>query len=140
MPLELDSLRNAVTALDEVVAKSEDDAFMAGLDRVARNAVKAGAIQHFEFTYELCWKFMKRWLEMNVSPAAVDGVSRRQLFRLAAENQLIEDVERWMRHHDARNRTSHTYEPAVAEEVYQAVHGFAQDARRLLDALDARND
>jgi len=140
MPLELDSLRNAVAALGEVVAKSEDDAFMGGLDRVARNAVKAGAIQHFDFTYELCWKFIKRWLEMNVSPAAVDGVSRRQLFRLAAENQLIEDVERWMRHHDARNRTSHTYEPAVAEEVYQAVHGFAQDARRLLDALDARND
>jgi len=27
MPLELDSLRNAVSALGEVVAKSEDDAF-----------------------------------------------------------------------------------------------------------------
>lgn len=140
MPLELDSLRKAVAALHSVVAKSDDTDFMRSLDDVARNAIKSGVIQHFEFTYELCWKFIKRWLETNISPAIADGVTRRELFRLAAENRLVNDVEQWMRHHDARNETSHTYNPEVAERVFAAAHVFARDARSLLLALEARND
>ncbi|TAK20697.1 MAG: nucleotidyltransferase [Chloroflexota bacterium] len=140
MPLALGSLRSASAALDAVLAKSDDTVLMASLDEVTRNAVKSGVIQHFEFTYELCWKFVKRWFEMNVGPSVADGVTRRELFRMAAENRLIADVEAWMRHHDARNLTSHTYDPRVAERVYAAAHGFAADARGLLAALEVRND
>ena len=42
MPLELDSLRRAVTALQAVVDKSDDAEFMRSLDDVARNAIRAG--------------------------------------------------------------------------------------------------
>lgn len=140
MALELSSLRNAVAALDAVAAKSSDTAFMQGLDDIARNAIRSGVIQHFEFTYELSWKFIKRWLEANVSATAVDGVTRRELFRLAAENKLIVDVDQWMLHHDARNVTSHTYNAKIADRVYRAALAFVQDARRLLEALEARND
>ena len=45
-----------------------------------------------------------------------------------------------MRHYDARNQTAHTYEPETAEKVYTAAHGFAGDAAKLLEALEARND
>lgn len=140
MPLDLASLRKSVVALNAVLGKSDDAAFMRGLDEIARNAIKSGVILHFEFTYEFCWKFMKRWLETNVSPTAADGVTRRELFRQAAEQRLIGDVERWMRHHDARNRTSHTYDPEIAESVYLAAHDFAPDAKAFLEALTARND
>ena len=140
MALELGSLANAVSALHAVLAKSDGAAFMDGLDDVARNAIKSGVIQHFKVTYELCWKLMKRWLETNISPAVADGVARRELFRLAAENRLIDDVDQWMRHHEARNQTSHTYDPAIAEIVYGAAHDFARDAQSLLEALEARND
>jgi len=140
MQLVLDSLKKSVSALGDVLAKSDDKDFMSAIDEIARNAIKSGVIQHFEFTYELCWKFMKRWLESNVSAAAVDGVTRRELFRQAAEHRLITDVEQWMRYHDARNRTSHTYEPDIAEEVYTIAHYFARDALELLRALEARND
>ena len=94
MPLELDSLKKAVGALHAVLAKSSDAEIMRGLDEITRNAIKSGAIQHFEFTYELCWKFIKRWLEVNISPTAADGVTRRELFRLAAENRLTVGRER----------------------------------------------
>lgn len=140
MPLELDSLKKAVTALSGVLAKSDDAAFMEGLDEIARNAIKSGVIQHFEFTYELSWKFIKRWLEMNVNPSAADGVTRRELFRQAAEHQLIVDVDQWMKHHEARNLTSHTYEPNIADQVYKSAFAFTRDAVELLKALEARND
>lgn len=140
MPLQLDSLKKAVSAMQRALAKSEDAAFMRRMDDVTRDVIRSGVIQHFEFTYELCWKYMKRWLESNVSVTAADGVTRRELFRQAAEQRLITDVERWMRYHDARNRTSHTYESDTADEVYDVTHGFAHDASELLKALEARND
>jgi len=140
MALALDSLQKAVSALAAVLAKSDDVEFMNRLDEAARNAIKAGVVLHFEFTYELFWKFIKRWLETNVSPAVADGVTRRELFRLAAENRLLDDVEQWMRYHEARNLPSRIYQPEIAERVYNAAHAFSRDAARLLAALEARND
>jgi len=138
--LELSGLQKAVSASAGVLAKSDDAEFMSQLDEIARNAIKAGVVQHFQFTYELCWKFIKRWLEMNISPGVADGVTRRELFRLGAENRLIDDVEQWMRYHEARNLTSHIDQPEIAERVYNTAHDFARDAARLLAALEARND
>jgi nucleotidyltransferase substrate binding protein (TIGR01987 family) len=140
MALDLSSMKKAVSALAGVLAKSDDAEFMDRLDEVARNAIRSGVVQHFEFTYELCWKFIKRWLEINVSPTSADGVTRRELFRLGAENRLIDDVDQWMRYHEARNLTSHTYEPEIAAKVYNIAHVFARDAARLLAALEKRND
>jgi nucleotidyltransferase substrate binding protein (TIGR01987 family) len=140
MPLELTSLQKAVTALEAAVARSRDDRWLATLDDVTRNVFEAGVVQHFAVTYELCWKFVKRWLETNVSPTAADGVTRRELFRQAAEQRLVDDVDRWMTHHHARNQTSHLYDAAIAEVVFEAARGFASDARALLVALEARND
>ena len=113
---------------------------MEGLDPILRVAVRAGAIKHFEFTYELSWLSIKRWLETNVSPTTGDGVTRRELFRLAAENRLIDDVDRWMRYHQARNRTSHTYRETTANEVYRVIPEFLADVRWLLAILEAKND
>jgi nucleotidyltransferase substrate binding protein (TIGR01987 family) len=140
MPLVLDSLRNAVGALIAVQARSGDSALMAGLDDVTTEAIRAGVIQHFEFTYELSWKFIKRWLETNIGRDSADGVSRRELFRMGAENRLIDDVDAWMRYHAARNHTSHTYNLSIAAEVYAVSLEFAPAASRLLAALEARND
>ncbi|WP_428485541.1 HI0074 family nucleotidyltransferase substrate-binding subunit [Rhodopila sp.] len=139
MPLILHSLRNAVTALRAVQAKSEDIPFMAAQDEITREVIRSGVIQHFEFTYELCWKFMRRRLEADIGRSSVDGLNRRDLFRIAAENRLIEDVENWFGYHQARNETSHTYDLAVAARVYATSLNFARDAALLLAELEARN-
>ena len=140
MTLQLISLGESLNALAEVLAVSANDKRMGQLTDIERVAIRAGVVQHFEITYELCWKLMARWLNANISPGVADGVTRRQLFRLAAENRLINDVERWMRHHEGRNATSHIYDFAKAEAVYRATVDFVHDARALLRALEARND
>lgn len=136
MPLDLDNMRTAIASLDEALSFSEDPTLNGALGLV----VQAGVIKHFEFTYELSWKFIKRWLELNVSPEAGAGVTRRELFRLGFENQLIPSVDRWMEYHLARNDTSHTYRKATADAVYAVIPGFLTDAQLLLAALEARND
>ncbi len=140
MPLILESLAVAVSALERAVAVANDADTMSNLSDAARETIRAGVIQHFEVAYELCWKFIKRWMANNVGRTAVDGVTRRQLFRLAAEHRLIDDVEQWMRYHDARNRTSHTYARATADDVYAVACRFPNDANELLARLESRND
>jgi nucleotidyltransferase substrate binding protein (TIGR01987 family) len=139
MHLILDSFRNAIAALRAVQSKSEDAVLMAALDEVTRDAIRSGVIQHFEFTYELAWKFIKRRLEADIGRSSVDGISRRDLFRIAAENGLIDDVGTWFQYHIARNETSLTYDPNVAARVYARSLTFTADAARLLTVLETRN-
>jgi len=139
MTLDLTSLRKAVDSLARAlnVAVSEK---MQVLDKDQQVTIKAGVIQNFEFTYELCWKFMKRWLENNLGSVYIDGVSRRELFRLSAEHQLIRDVDTWMEYHGARNQTLHTYDEQVAQDVLKAAELFLYDAEKLLKNLEDKND
>ena len=140
MPLELTNLRNSIQSLTDLLAVAENDARMGQFTDVERNGIRAGVIQNFEVTYEISWKLMARWLNTYVASGVADGVTRRQLFRLAAENRLIHDVDEWMQHHEARNTTSHIYDEEQAARVYQATREFVHDARYLLEALEARND
>ena len=138
MKLELDSLVKAIATLErstlEVAAKWNT------LSPALQETVRAGIIQNFEVAYEQSWKMMKRWLEANTSVGAVDGVSRRELFRQAAESRLITDVEAWMSFHAARNESSHTYDSETAAQVFRGAELFLVESKRFLEALKARND
>jgi len=138
--LDLTSLRKAIKSLDTALKVASSEEQMGKMSQGARETIRAGVIQNFEFTYELCWKFMKRWLDNNLGSAYVDGVNRRELFRLAAEHRLITDVEAWMEYHDMRNETTHTYDESTAEEVYESAVKFINDAEKLFISLEKQND
>lgn len=138
--LDLSALQRAVMSLEAVIGETRNETFMASLNEVQRSAFIAGAIQNFEFTYELCWKFMKRWLDLNLGSTYVEGVSRRELFRLAHQSRLIDSVDDWMLFHRARNQTSHVYDRKVADEVYSVAVRFLPDARELLQRIESKND
>jgi len=139
MSLDLSSLKKAVVSLDRALGVAAPNRLEA-MPTDQQEVIKSGVIQNFEVTYELCWKFMKRCLETKISPMIADGVTRRELFRLAAESRLIEDVERWMRYHEARNQIAYIYDPAIAQDVYATARRFSEDAAKFLRALEARND
>ena len=138
MNLELTSLENAIVSLDRSVRAAAT--FEATLPPEIKDTVRSGIIQNFEVAYELCWKMMKRWLETNISVESVDGVTRRELFRQAAENRLIDDVDLWMSFHAARNETTHTYDNDTAEEVSDSAKHCVSAAQSLLTSLRSRND
>lgn len=123
------SLRSSLRVALATVKRSKEE----------QDTIKAGVIQNFEFTYELCWKFLKRWLGNNLGSAYVDGVSRRELFRLGVEHRLINNVDAWMEYHDRRNETAHTYDENTAEEVFETARKFIKDAEEFLANLEARN-
>lgn len=137
---DVTALEKATSSFLQLYPRVTDEVFMSQQDEIIRLGLQAGLIQNFEFTYELCWKAMKRWLEINISPNIADGVPRRELFRMAAENLLIEDVDEWMTYHAARNDSSHRYGQEIAEDVLQVLADFGRAAQRLLAQLQKRND
>ncbi len=121
--LVITPLRNAVASLSTALAQPKNE--------FIRDAV----IQRFEYTYELAWKMLRRQLVEDLGAESVTPLNRQDLFRLAAERGLITDPLPWFAYHKAQNITSHTYNEAVAEEVYQAAQSFLGDAESLLRAL-----
>jgi len=139
MALDLSSLRKAVDSLGRAI-KVANTMICGKVDTDQEEVIRAGVIQNFEFTYELCRKFMKRWLEENESGQAADGMTIKELFRMSAERHLIKDVEIWFDYHKKRNKTAHTYNEVTAEDVYNSAVCFLTDAKDLLKLLEEKND
>lgn len=141
MALDISSLKKAIKSLDGTLKRSNDDALMSRLDDVTQMAIKFGAIQNFEFTFELCWKFIRRWLRENGSPEDADFPrTRKELFRLAARYGLIKNPLSWFDYGNARNLMSHTYDEKKAHEIYSITNEFLKDAQYLLQQLEENND
>lgn len=77
-----------------------------------------GLIQSFEFTHELAWNVLKDYLE---GKGIVGLIGSKDATRIAFKNGLIEDGDAWMKMIEDRNRTSHTYDKAVAQSVVENI-------------------
>ena len=138
MTLDLSPLNNAVGQLAKSLAYAHSPAALndAGLREQLRNSV----IQCFEFTYELSWKMLKRYLEATeASPADLDMGSFQSLIRLANERGLLRsDWTVWRNYRQARTDSSHTYDAAKAEAVFAVAADFLAEAQALAAQLQAR--
>ena len=138
--LDLTSLEKGIASLNRAINVYKDTKQRVDYDVPDLvETLRAGVIQSFEFTYELSWKFMKRWVEENGVALSVDGVTRRELFRIAAEHLLINDVDQWMSFHKDRNLTSHTYDEETAESICAVAFEFREYAEDLLAKLQEKN-
>lgn len=141
MKLDLSSLQKAIESLEKTIRVAGDKDSAARLDEDTKDAIRAGVIQNFEFTYELCWKFIRRWIKENSAVEEAEYPrTRKEFFRLAALFGLIKDPQLWFSYGDARNLTSHTYDEDKAETVYEAAVNFLEDAKYLMERLQERND
>ena len=77
-----------------------------------------GLIQAFEFTHELAWNVMKDYFDYQ---GTQNITGSRDAAREAYSKGLVEDGEGWMAMIQSRNKTSHTYNKAVAEEIVEAI-------------------
>ena len=97
--------------------------------------LRDGVIQRFEYTMDLSWKMIQRYLKhiAQVEESAIR--TKKDLFREAGRLGLITNVEAWFGYYEARNETSHTYDPQIAEAVFKQAELFLPDAMSLLKAL-----
>ncbi|MGD0465732.1 MAG: HI0074 family nucleotidyltransferase substrate-binding subunit [Gammaproteobacteria bacterium] len=93
---------------------------------------QAGTIQAFEYCFELVWKIMKRLLEQRGRIAN----SPKEVFRMAALENFIEDPEIWFEFLKKRNITVHTYEEKEAKEVLTVLPSFSNEVKKFLGIID----
>lgn len=81
---------------------------------------KEGAIQRFEYCFELAWKCLKDYLEQSGFVFAV--VTPRQVLKDAFAAGILADGQVWVDMLDHRNLLSHTYNSANFEKAVEAIH------------------
>ena len=106
----LDNYSKAVAQLEEGVELQQE--------RELSNLEIQGVIQGFKYTYELAWNVMKDYFIYQGNPN-ISGA--RDAVRTAFKNGLVEDGKTWMEMIRSRNKTSHTYDEAIATAIYDAI-------------------
>jgi nucleotidyltransferase substrate binding protein (TIGR01987 family) len=107
------------------------DAFTSGLSSVKTELERDGVIKRFEFTYELVWKTLKRVLKHK----GLDIANPRDVFRAAAKEGFVSNVEVWFEFLKNRNLTVHTYNSDCAEEIFDSFPAFKNEIEFIIDNL-----
>lgn len=126
-PFNLEPLERAIGQLERGLTQAASTP--------SDDLIRDGVIQRFEYTIDLSWKFLQRYLK---DIAQIDDAvirTKKDLFREAARVRLILDAGAWIAHYEARNETSHTYNASVAARVFEQARLSVGDARGLLEAL-----
>lgn len=127
--LDFQSLQKAIAQLEAGLQESQGSP--------ESELLRDGVIQRFEYTYELCWKMLRRYLEVTLpNPEEVDGMSFQTLIRTGSEQGLLlNGWDRWVNYRKARGTTSHVYDGEKAREVFGVVPEFLLEAKYLLGKL-----
>lgn len=120
--LSLTPLKKAIGSLAEAIDQPFDP------------FIRDATIQRFEYTFELSWKILQRYLQLQTPNTTINV---KDLFRIAARMELIDNPEPWFEYLKARNLTSHTYNEITANETYSVAQRFLPDAIHLLTKLEA---
>src|SRR3990167_9852888 len=119
--IDLQPLNHALAALKRSITVSQKYIADAKSSDDLKETLQAGVIQHFEFTYELSFKLLRRQLEKESStPTLVDSFSFQELIREGAEKSYIKDAKKWLEYRHQRNLTSHVYREDYAKSVYKS--------------------
>ena len=138
MKLDLTPLEDAVAQLEEALDIYHSD--VALTDPRLKRHLRAAVIQAFEFTYELSFGMLKRYLELaSANPAEIDEMVFNDVIREAYGQALLRsELPAWLEFRRNRGTTSHTYNEEKAQEVFASVSDFLQEARYLLNRLQER--
>ncbi len=116
-----EQFERALVRMHEVLAENETS--------IVRDAL----IQRFEFTFEMAWRCLYRYLRDKGEKVAEKPWA---VLPVAFQSLLIEDAEAWDKLREYRNLTSHTYQEALAIDVAAFVRGTGIGAfDRLRDKL-----
>lgn len=134
-PINLSPFQDAFRELEKMYERARSPEIKA--DPELFSFMRTAVIKGFEYSYELSYKFMQRFLE-TYGPRK--GVEEEYVFRelLAASHEygLITGIEPWLHFRSKRNITSHTYNKSKADEVFKVIPDFLKEAGFLLKALE----
>ena len=117
---DFSKFENALSSLEEALTKPP-----------ANDLERDGAIQRFEYCFEMAWKLGQRVLAQH----GITSNSPKSVIRDLGQQGWIGDARVWIEFLNARNSATHLYKKDVAEQVFGQTTKFLPEARNLLAAL-----
>ena len=111
----------------ETCLKRLEEALKAPKSDISRDS----AIKRFELCFELCWKVLKDFL----NEEGIFCRSPRSCLKEAFSMGLLKDEKEWLLILEDRNLSVHTYEEALAEEIYSRLESHLEAMRELKDRI-----
>ncbi len=116
-------LKQRIQQFQQVVSRLED-----ACAQPENEFIRDSVIQRFEFSFELGWKMLR----LKLQEEGVDANTPRAVIREAVATGWLEDGNLWSLMLQKRNETSHTYDDALARQVYTFVCRQARPALKQL--------
>lgn len=121
----LEDFEKATQRLEEVLRQEKNE------------FIRDSAIQRFEFTFDLCWKTVKSFLE---ETHGVICASPKKCFREAYKQGLIDYDDFWIELTNLRNQTSHMYKEELADEIFGILPKTLGYFKKILEAVKNENN
>lgn len=90
-------------------------------------------VKRFEFTYEMSWKALKRYLEF----LGFEIKNPRQTFKEGYSQQIIEDENIWLDMIEQRNLSSHIYDELEIGEILNKKENYLNAFQKLKIQLES---
>lgn len=127
--VDFEQLRKALKALGDVVSLPKG--------QIPHDILRDSAIQRFEFSFEMTWKTLRRYIHVYYGKSEKHA---RAVLKLAYEMNLIDDVKQWDKFLEARNLSSHEYGEHISEQLFDTAKIFLPIANETLKRMEAKLD
>jgi len=97
-------------------------------------SIQESCIQRFETCFDTVWKHLKKHLQEVTGLLEIPN-SPKPIFRIAAENGVIEAFDVWNNYNQKRINTAHDYSSSKAEETFAVIPCFIADAIVLYELM-----
>ena len=113
-----DSLYNYTNALNRfiIAIEIENDIKNEGFSDIYLDLI----VKRFEFTYEMAWKSLKRYLEF----LGFEPKSPRGTFKEAYSQDILKDENIWLDMIEQRNLSSHIYDEYQINEIIDKIEDY----------------
>lgn len=91
-----------------------------------------GAIQRFEYCYDLSWKTLKHYLQRR---GIIDLNSPKSVFTAAYTEKIIDDESIWSTIITKRNLSVHTYNQKLADSLFSELPEYYKAMYTLLKTM-----
>ncbi|MBI5613483.1 nucleotidyltransferase substrate binding protein [Candidatus Gottesmanbacteria bacterium] len=102
------------------------------IPEVKNQLEKDGAIQRFEFVFELVWKTLKDYAE---DKGRFDAASPKDAFRVAADLGLVDNPLLWFDFLKSRNEATHLYDEQKVQDVFLKIPNFIDAVENLISKI-----
>ena len=102
-------------------------------------ALRDSMIQRFEFTVDLFWKYIKRYLQTEIKQDIKIG-GPKPVIRDACKAKLIteQDAEKILDMIDDRNMSSHIYKEEIADQIGNRIGEYYKIVKKYVDQLASK--